>query len=75
MVDLQKIKLDIEALKSLTAEEYCKEEVAKIYADFEASRASKVHDLETSLEIFAKYQIVEEEPSSNEEVAEQSTGE
>ena len=70
MVDLEKIKLDIEALKNLTAEEYCKEEVAKIYADFEASRASKVHDLETSLEIFAKYQVVEEQPAETEEIAE-----
>lgn len=67
MVDLEKIRLDIEALKNLTAEEYCKEDVAKIYADFEASRASKVHDLETSLEIFAKYQVVEQ----TEEVDEQ----
>lgn len=75
MVDLEKIRLDIEALKNLTAEEYCREEVAKIYADFEASRASKVHDLETAIEIFAKYQVVEETPESNEEVAEENAGE
>lgn len=75
MVDLEKIKLDIEALKNLTAEEYCREEVAKIYADFEASRASKVHDLEISLEIFAKYQVVEEPETNNDEVIEQNAGE
>ena len=74
MVDLEKIKLDIEALKNLTAEEYCKDEVAKIYADFEASRASKVHDLETSLEIFAKYQVVEETTAET-ETAEETAGE
>ena len=74
MVDLEKIKLDIEALKNLTAEEYCKDEVAKIYADFEASRASKVHDLETSLEIFAKYQVVEETTAET-ETAEENAGE
>lgn len=75
MVDLEKIRLDIEALKSLTAEEYCKEEVAKIYADFESSRASKVHDLEISLEIFEKYQIVEETSAETETSAEEPVGE
>lgn len=75
MVDLEKIRLDIEALKNLTAEEYCREEVAKIYADFEASRASKVHDLETAIEIFAKYQVVEEPETNNDEVIEQNAGE
>ena len=62
MVDVEKIKSDIEALKTLNAEEYCKEEVAKIYADFEASREQKVKELETSLVIFEKYQVVEENP-------------
>lgn len=74
MVDLEKIKLDIEALKSLTAEEYCKDEVAKIYADFEASRTSKVHDLETSLEIFAKYQVVEEPETAPTDETTDATG-
>lgn len=60
MVDIEKIKSDIEALRVLTAEEYCKEAVAKIYADFETSREKKIAELGTSLEIFEKYQIVEE---------------
>lgn len=60
MVDVEKIKSDIEALKTLNAEEYCKEDVAKIYADFEASREQKVKELETSLVIFEKYQVVED---------------
>ena len=64
MVDVEKIKSDIEALKTLNAEEYCKEEVAKIYADFEASREQKVKELETSLVIFEKYQVVEENPDN-----------
>lgn len=75
MVDLEKIRLDIEALKNLTAEEYCKEDVAKIYAEFEASRATKVRDLETSLEIFAKYQVVEQPEEGTEQVAEENAGE
>lgn len=62
MVDVEKIKSDIEALKTLNAEEYCKEDVAKIYADFEASREQKVKELETSLVIFEKYQVIEENP-------------
>ena len=60
MVDIEKIKLDIEELKNLSAEEYCKEQVEQIYADFEASREKKIAELETSLEIFEKYQVVEE---------------
>lgn len=60
MVDVEKIKGDIEALKELTAEEYCKDEVAKIYADFEASREKKIADLETALEVYDKYQIAED---------------
>ena len=62
MVDLEKIKADIEALRSLNAEEYCKEEVAKIYADFEESRERKINELATALEIYEKYKIIEEEP-------------
>lgn len=60
MVDVEKIKAEIEALKGLSAEEYCAEAVAKIYADFEASRNAKIHDLTVALEIFDKFQIVEE---------------
>lgn len=60
MVDIEKIKSDITNLELLTAEEYCKEAVEKIYADFEESRAKKIEELRTSLEIFDKYQIVEE---------------
>lgn len=60
MVDIEKIKLEIEKLKALTAEEYCADTVAKIYADFEASREEKVKELETALTIFAQYEIKEE---------------
>lgn len=67
MVDLNKIQNDIEALKSLSAEEYCAEEVRKIYADFEASRAKKIEELEVALRIYEAYKIVEE-PSVQEDV-------
>lgn len=68
MVDLEKIKIEIEALKNLNAEEYCKEAVAKIYADFEATREAEIAKLENALEIFDKYQIVEEEEQAPQEV-------
>ena len=71
MVDIEKIKAEIEALKNLKAEEYCAEEVAKIYADFEASREEKIHDLEKALEIFDKFQIVEEVEEAPVEIAEE----
>lgn len=60
MVDVEKIRAEIEALKGLSAEEYCRDAVAKLYADFEASRSSEINKLETALAIFDKYQIVEE---------------
>ena len=60
MVDIEKIKLEIEKLKALTAEEYCADAVAKIYADFEASREEKVKELETALVIFEQYKVKEE---------------
>lgn len=62
MVDIKKIEEQIEALKVLNAQEYCAEEVAKIYAEFEASREAKIHEFERALEIFEQYQIIEEEP-------------
>lgn len=68
MVDLEKIKIEIEALKNLNAEEYCKDAVAKIYADFEATREAEIAKLENALEIFDKYQIVEEEEQAPQEV-------
>lgn len=68
MIDIGRINADIEALKTLNAEEYCKEQVAQVYADFEANRALKIAELEKSLEIFEKYQIVEED--TNEEINE-----
>jgi len=61
MVDVEKIKADIDALKELTAEEYCKDEVARIYADFEASKEKKIADLEIALEVYDKYKVVEED--------------
>lgn len=71
MVDLEKIKIEIEALKNLDAEEYCKEAVAKIYADFEATREAEIAKLENALEIFDKYQIVEEEEQAPQEVVDE----
>lgn len=71
MVDLEKIKIEIEALKNLNAEEYCKEAVAKIYADFEATREAEIAKLENALEIFDKYQIVEEEEQAPQEVVDE----
>ena len=68
MVDLKKIEADIEALKTLNAEEYCKEEVAKIYADFEASREAKIQKLENALAVYSEYDIVE--PSTEEVIEE-----
>lgn len=60
MVDIEKIKAEIEALKNLNAEEYCKEQVEKLYADFEASRNQRISELEKALEIFDAYQVKEE---------------
>lgn len=71
MVDIEKIKAEIEALKNLKAEEYCAEEVARIYAEFEASREEKIHDLEKALEIFDKFQIVEEVEETPVEITEE----
>lgn len=71
MVDLEKIKIEIEALKNLNAEEYCKDAVAKIYADFEATRETEIAKLENALEIFDKYQIVEEEEQAPQEVVDE----
>lgn len=68
MVDLEKIKIEIEALKNLNAEEYCKDAVAKIYAEFEATREAEIAKLENALEIFDKYQIVEDEEQAPQEV-------
>ena len=70
MVDIERIKAEIEALKNLKAEEYCKEQVEKLYADFEANRANQIDAFEKSLEIFEKYQIIEEEKEDTEEVSE-----
>lgn len=60
MVDIERIKAEIERLKVLNAEEYCKDEVAKLYADFEESRARKIAEYEKALEIFDEFQIAEE---------------
>lgn len=60
MVDIEKIEQDILQLELLTAEEYCRPQVEMLYAEFEESRANQIKDLRTSLEIFKKYQVVEE---------------
>jgi hypothetical protein len=61
MVDIEKIKSDIADLEILTAEEYCRPQVELIYAEFEESRARQISELRTSLEVFEKYQVVENE--------------
>ena len=67
MVDIEKIKAEIEALKNLDAVEYCKEQVEKLYADFEASRESEIAKLESALAVFEKYQVEETEEEEQEE--------
>lgn len=73
-INIEAIKNEIERLKNLTAEEYCKEEVEKIYANFEALRAEEVKELETSLAVAERFEIkleatndVEEEQTDNQE--------
>lgn len=60
LVDIEKIEQDILQLELLTAEEYCRPQVEMLYAEFEENRANQIKDLRTSLEIFRKYQVVEE---------------
>lgn len=60
MVDIERIKSDIADLEILTAEEYCRPQVEMIYAEFEDNRARKISELRTSLEVFERYQVVEE---------------
>lgn len=61
MVDLEKIKAEIQALRELNADEYLADEIAKLKADFEASREQKIHEFERALEIYEQYQVVEEQ--------------
>ena len=70
VVDVEKIYAEIEALKTLNAEEFCAEAVAKLYADFEASREGKIADLEKVLEIVAKYEVIEDTNAEDEFIAE-----
>lgn len=70
MVDIAKIQADIEALKNLNAEDYCKPQVEQIYADFESSRAKQISDLERALEIFSAYQVVLPDPETIDETTE-----
>lgn len=60
MVDIEKIKAEIVALENLSADDYLAEQIAQLKADFEASRQAKINELKSALEIFDKYQIVEE---------------
>lgn len=70
MVDIEKIKKEIEDLKNLNAEEYCKEAVQKIYEDFEANREAEIAKLESALIIFENYKIVEETEDLEETILE-----
>lgn len=67
VVDIDKIYAEIEALKTLNAEEFCADAVAKLYADFEASREDKIADLEKVLEIVAKFEVRDEATAETEE--------
>lgn len=60
MVDIERIKAEIERLKTLNADEYLADKFAQLKAEFEQTRAEKVAELEKALEIFAEYQLVEE---------------
>ena len=70
IVDVEKINAEIEALKQLTAAEYCAPAVEKLYADFEASRMAKIDELVRALEICEQYQYVEETQAADEPIAE-----
>lgn len=70
MVDIEKINAEIERLRTLNADEYLAEAVAKMKEDFEASRAEKIAELEKALEIFSQYQIVGEAEDNSEVVEE-----
>ena len=65
LVDIEKIEQDILQLELLTAEEYCRPQVEMLYAEFEESRANQIRDLKTSLDVFRKYQVVEDATSSS----------
>lgn len=56
VIDVERIKADIEALKNLTAEEYCREKVQLLYQEFEASRQNKIADLTKTLEVVQQYE-------------------
>lgn len=63
VIDVEKIKAEVEALKTLNAEEFCADAVAKLYADFEASRENKIADFEKVLDIMSRFEVVEEAPA------------
>ena len=69
MVDIERIKAEIVALENLSADDYLAEQIAQLKAEFEANREAKINELKKALEIFDKYQIVEE---VTEEVAEEN---
>lgn len=67
MVDIEKIKAEIERLQTLTADEFLAEEFDKMREEFEANKESKINDLNKALEIFDAYQVVEEQPVEEED--------
>ena len=60
MVDIERINAEIVALENLSADEYLAEKIAELRAEFEANKQAKIDELKKALEIFDKYQIVEE---------------
>lgn len=61
-IDVEKIKAEIERLKTLKAEEYCKDAIEKLLADFEQSREHEIEKLETTLAICEKFEVVDTLP-------------
>lgn len=60
-IDVEKMKAEIERLKTLNADEYLADKFAQLKAEFETTRAANIAELENALAICEKYQVVEEE--------------
>lgn len=60
IVDIEKIKAEIERLKALNADEYLADKFAELRAEFEAKRADDIATLEKFVAICGEYEVVEE---------------